>query len=296
MASGRRNILLSELLNGDYGGTPQQPRQEAVVGNRPPAWAGYTQAVRMEKAVGVVGIEQRPPASQPHPHAVGLQPTQKKQLEWAPVLSFQEWVKQQAVSAKKPTPLEQFIGFMCSEDNRRRVGTRLRALRMVWGSRSRSTPLLVSSLRGDRLQVNKDVYRWKTNIYNIAAILGTSSLPDTERNAILIGIFSERRRHLDENIFVDRWSSYRHNLLLINNLSSLGATRNSVLGLALLLPEDFEWTNGKRTALDKGESMERIVKVPELLQLAHKLVPYVTWVLNGLSESAPPPLQGIEVM
>ena len=285
------------------------------MGNRPPAWAGYTQAVRRERAVGVIGIEQRPPAvqrgtyqsrgtsmhtdspqSQMHPHAVGPQPTQKKQLEWAPVLSFEEWAKQQAVSAKKPTPLEQFIGFMCSEDNRRRVGSRLRALRAAWGSRSGSTPLPVSSLRGDMLQVNKDVYRWKTNIYNIAAILGTSSLPDTERNAILIGIFSERRRHLDENIFEARWSSYRHNLLLINNLSSLGATKNGVLGLALLLPEDFEWTNGKRTALDKGESMERIVKVPELLQLAHKLVQYVTWVLNGLSGSAPPPLQGIEVM
>lgn len=145
------------------------------------------------------------------------------------------------------------------------------------------------------IQINKDIYRWRANICQITAILGTSSMSDAaERNETLIGIFSERRRHLDENIFENRWASYRHNMKMIDGLSYLGATRNSVLGLALLLPEEFDWTRGDRIAPDIGE-LGSIVKVPELLELAHELVPYVIWVLNGSSENAPPPLQGIEV-
>ncbi|KFZ06835.1 hypothetical protein V501_07009 [Pseudogymnoascus sp. VKM F-4519 (FW-2642)] len=326
MASRRQNVPLSELLNGDDRGAPQQPRQEApayfpqqthqeaVVGSRSPVWAAYRQATRREKArrgcwdraahtsrtTSHLPVEGDQPQMhtgtfqiQSHPHRAVPQPKKKKQWEWAPpVLSFEEWVKKQVEPAKKPTHLEQLISFMCSEENLRRIGYRFRALRTIWGS----GPLPESSLRGPLIQINKDIYRWRANICQITAILGTSSMSDAaERNETLIGIFSERRRHLDDNVFADRWASYRHNMKMIDGLSFLGATRNSVLGLALLLPEEFDWTRGDKIAPSIGD-LESIVKVPELLDLAHELIPYVIWVLNGSSEGAPPPYKGIEVL
>lgn len=101
MASRRQNVPLSELLNGDDRGAPQQPHQEApayfpqqprqdatahfpqqprqeatahfpqqphqeaVVGSRSPAWVAHRQAARRGKAIEAVWIEQ-----QPHQEAV----------------------------------------------------------------------------------------------------------------------------------------------------------------------------------------------------------------------------------